>query len=334
MGLLFVTGGNHEFFPTLLGLLQSFSERIAGTPLRSCDFGLLPSEQEFLRRRGLLLERPARLDPALHPYQLKSALHLYLRDNRLGLAPGDTLVWLDGDLIILAATLADYAAVAAELAERELEVAICQGPDRHSVGEAIAFLLKLGLKAEPFARVAEDAAIDLARPYCSSGFFFCRSAGFLQRWCNLALATEHHNIIDQNMFNVVLHRSTQPALMLDCDVWQTQHRALDAVRLVPGDASEPQRGFIGDQAIKALHVTSPFAEHVFVGPGRFILHDLALKGVFKLFRRQDLLLLQLQLLCRFLERYGSELLALGRCLRLPRAIEGFSFQSLAKDLVS
>jgi len=328
MGLTFITGGNHEFFPTLLGLLQSFSERIAGMPLRVCDFGFLPPEQEFLRRRGLLLERPVRLDPALHPYQLKSAMHWYLSDNRLPLMPDDTVVWLDGDLVMMSATVGDYADIAADLAARDLEVAICQGPDRHTVGEAIAYLLKLGLKAEPFARVAEDAAIDLDRPYCSTGFFLCRSSALLQRWCNLALATEHHNIIDQNTFNVVLHRSTRSALMLDCEVWQAQHRALEAVRLVPDDASQALTAFVGDKQVKALHVTSPFAEHVFVGPGRFTLGDLALDGVFKLYRRPDLMMIQLQLLGRFLGRYGAELIALGRCRRLPEAIEGLSFRSL------
>ena len=328
MGLIFITGGDHEFFPTMLGLLQSFSERIAGTPLRICDFGLRPPEQEFLRRRSLLLERPPQLGPGLHPYQLKSALHLYLNANRLSLGPEDTVIWLDGDLVMMTATFGDYADVAAELAARDLQVAVCQGPDRHTVGEAIAFLLKLGLKAEPFARVAEDAAIDLGRPYCSSGFFLCRSTEFLQRWCNLALAIEHHNIIDQNMFNVVLHRSLRPALMLECEVWQAQHRALDQVRLVPDGGREPQGAYIGAKPIKALHVTSPFAEHVFVGPGRFTIGDLALDGLFKLFRRQELMMVQLQLLGRFLARYGTELLALGRCQRLPQAIEGMSFRSL------
>lgn len=326
MGLLFITGGNNEFFPTLLGLLQSFSEKIAGTPLRVCDFGLEASEQEFLRRRGLLLERPPRLAPGLHPYQLKSAMYLYLVDNGLPLGPEDTLIWLDGDLVMMGATIDDYARVATDLTAQDLEVAICQGPDRHTVGEAIEFLQKVRLGARPFARVAADAAIDLSRPYCSTGFFFCRSADFLRRWCNLALATEHHNIIDQNLFNVVLHRSLQPALMLDCEVWQAQHRALDQIRLVP----EPQAAYIDEREIKALHVTSPFSEHVFVGPGRFALGDLALDGFFKLFRRQDLMMIQLQLLGRFLTRYGAELLALGRCRRLPQAVEGLSFQSLSK----
>ncbi|HUK11496.1 MAG TPA: hypothetical protein VLX09_26760 [Stellaceae bacterium] len=328
MGLIFITGGDHEFFPTLLGLLQTFSERIAGAPLLVCDFGLRPPEQEFLRRRGLLLERPARFGAEFHPYQLKTAMHIYLSERRIGLGPDDTLIWLDGDLLMMSATREDYEGVAAELAARDLEIAICQGPDRHTVGEAIDFLLKLGLKAEPFARVAEDAAIDLNRPYCSTGFFLCRSAGFLERWCNLSLATEHHNIIDQNMFNVVLHRSTKPALMLDCEIWQAQHRALDAVQLAPEAVESPRAAFIGEKEIKALHVTSPFAEHVFVGPGRFSVREFALDGIYKLYRRRDLMMLQLNCLGRFLMRYGGELLALGRCIRLPQPIEGLSFQSL------
>jgi hypothetical protein len=330
MGLVFVTGGDHEFFPTLLGLLQSFSERISGTALLVCDFGLRPAEQEFLRRRGLLLERPAFLRSGLHPYQLKTALHLYLSERPVGLGPEDTVIWLDGDLMMMSAIREDYDGVAAELIARDLEIAICQGPDQHTVGEAIAFLLKLGLKAEPFARAAEDAAIDLSRPYCSTGFFLCRSGGFLQRWCNLGLATEHHNIIDQNIFNVVLHRSTRPALMLDCEIWQAQHRALDAVRLTQETTQRPQAAFIGEKEIKALHATSPFAEHVFVGPGRFSIGDFALDGIYKLYRRRDLMMLQLNCLGRFLMRYGSELLALGRCIRLPQPIEGLSFQSLER----
>jgi len=330
MALVFVTGGDSGFFPTLLCLLQSFSERIAGKPLFVCDFGFRPAEQEFLRRRDLLLERPALLPPGLHPYQYKSALVMYLRERSLGLAPGDTIIWLDGDLVMMNASLGDYAGVAAELAELDLDVAICASPTGHTVGDEIASLLALGLKAEPFARVAADAAIDLGRPYCSSGFFFCRSADLLQRWCNLALATEHHTIIDQNMLNVAMHRSLRLPLLLDCDIWQAQFRALDAVRLVPEDA-EYEAAFVGEKSVKALHVTSPLPEHIFVGRARFCAGAIALDGMFKVFRREALMMLQLRLLGRLMARYGEELVSLGCCHRLAEPIQGIGFHSTEND---
>ena len=79
MRLLFVTGANSAFFPTLMVLLQSFAEQIGGRLPFVCNYGLAAGQQEFLRRRNALLERPPALGPPMAPLREKAILHEYFR---------------------------------------------------------------------------------------------------------------------------------------------------------------------------------------------------------------------------------------------------------------
>ena len=323
MRLRFVTGANRAFFPTLMVLLQSFAEQIDRRLLHVCDYGLAPAQREFLRRRGLLLERSPTLGPLMSPLREKAILHEYFGHSGLAATDVDAVVWLDGDLTIVECSLAEIEAVTAEMARTDVEIAACpQG----TIAELVAALRRLGSAGAPFERALTESAIDAAKPYYSTGIFVCRSPSFLERWCAVSRVAADQPVLDQNMFNIVAHRGMLPVLALDIDIWQTQGDTLDRVRVTLEPSRQAGRMMLDGRSVKILHATSSTVRHLFVGPASFSVGDLVLEGAFKLLRPQPLLELQLGLLGRFLIAHRAELLELGLCRPAATAIAGFSFR--------
>jgi len=138
-----------------------------------------------------------------------------------------------------------------------------------------------------------------------------------------------HPVLDQNMFNVVVHRGTRPVLALDCDTWQAQGDALDRVQITPHPTRKGSVALLDGRPVKILHSTSASLRHLFVGLATFSVSDLVLDGAFKLLRSQPLLALQLDLLGRFLTAHRAELLELGLCQPAATAVAGYTFESVA-----
>ena len=324
MRLRFVTGANSAFFPTLMVLLQSFAEQIDRRWLYVCDYGLAPPQREFLRRRGLLLERSPELGPPMSPLREKAILHDYFWHSGLDPTDADAVVWLDGDLTIVGCSLAEIEGVAAEMARRDVEVAACpQG----TIAELVATLRRHGSAGAPFERILAERAIDTAKPYYSTGIFVCRSPSFLQRWAETSRVAADQAVLDQNMFNVIVHRGARPVLALDIDIWQTQADALERVRVTLDPARPPRRMMLDGQPVKILHSTSPSMRQLFIGMASFSIADLVMEGSFKLLRLKPLLEAQLELLGRFLIENRAELLELEICQHSAHAITGYAFKS-------
>jgi hypothetical protein len=324
MRLRFVTGANRAFFPTLMVLLQSFAERIDRRLLYVCDYGLAPAQREFLRRRGLLLERSPTLGPPMSPLREKAILHEYFRHSGLAATDVDAVVWLDGDLTIVECSLAEIEAVTAEMTRTDVEIAACpQG----TIAELVAALRRHGSAGAPFERTLAESAIDAAKPYYSTGIFVCRSPSFLERWCEVSRVAADQPVLDQNMFNIVVHRGTLPVLALDIDIWQTQGDALDRVRLTLDPARQADRMMLDGRSVKILHSTSPSMRQLFIREASFSVADLVLQGGFKLLRPKPLLETQLGLLGRFLIENRAELLGLEICQRSAHAIAGYAFKT-------
>ena len=320
MRLRFVTGANSAFFPTLMVLLQSFAEQIDRRLLYVCNYGLAPAQREFLRRRGLLLERSPTLGPLMSPLREKAILHEYFRHSGLGAADADAVVWLDGDLTIVECSLAEIEAVTAEMARTDIEIAACpQG----TIAELIAALRRHGSGGAPFESTLAESAIDTARPYYSTGIFVCRSPSFLERWCEVSRVAADQPVLDQNMFNIIVHRGTRPVLALDIDIWQTQGDPLDRVQVTLDPARQRGRVMLDGRPVKILHSTSHSMRQLFIGEASFSVADLMLQGGFKLLRPKPLLETQLGLLGRFLTENRAELLELQICHRSAHAIAGY-----------
>jgi hypothetical protein len=323
MQLRFVTGANSAFFPTLMVLLQSFAEQIGGGFPHVCDYGLSASQREFLRRRGLLLERSPALGPPMSALREKVILHEYFRHSGLAAATTDAVIWLDGDLTLVGCPLADVEAVVEEMAKRGVEIA---ASPQGTIAELLAALRRQGRTGAPFERLLAESGIDTARTYYSTGLFVCRSPSFLERWAELGRVAAEQAVLDQNMFNVEVYRAARPVLALDCNTWQAQGDALERVRLVPDAARLGSPAFLDGQPIKVLHATSSSIRHLFIGPASFSVGDLVLDGAFKLLRPQPLLELQLSVLGRFLIQHRNELLELGLCRPAATAITGYAFK--------
>jgi hypothetical protein len=324
MRLRFVTGANSAFFPTLMVLLQSFAEQIDRRLLYVCDYGLAPAQQEFLRRRALLLERSPALGPPMSPLREKAILHEYFRHSGLEATEADAVVWLDGDLTIVDCSLVEIEAVTAEMARRDIEIAACpQG----TIAELVASLRRRGSAGAPFERSLAESAIDTAKPYYSTGIFLCRSPSFLERWSETSRVAAEQPVLDQNMFNIVVHRGARPVLALDIDIWQTQADAIDRVQVTLDPARSVRRLMLDGRSVKILHSTSPSMRQLFIGMASFSVADLVLEASFKLLRLKPLLEVQLDLLSRFLTENRTELLELEICQPLARSITGYAFKS-------
>jgi len=323
MRLLFVTGSDAAFFPSLLICLQSFSERIAGQKILVCDYGLTDAQREFLRNLELLLDRPHDLNPSNDVFYRKAALLRYLRHNSHNIEDYDAVIWIDGDLTLMKVGIEDFRAVVAEMREVGANVAACSEPTGQSIGQLIE-LFSPPSAMQPFARLVEQTGVSPLLPYFSSGLFFCRSGAILSHWDDLATSLDRHPLFEQNAFNVALHCDGAPVLTLDCEAWQAQGTSLDAVRLCPSAGERPS-AFVGDKNIKTLHTTSPHPGHLAILQGNLLVSYVELPGIFKLFAAEQLRLHQLELLALFVITHSELLLRLGICRRSSQVCNGFQF---------
>jgi len=325
MRLRFVTGANKAFFPTLLVLLQSFAEQVGeGFPF-VCDYGLATSQREFLRRRGLLLERPPALGPPMGPLREKAILREYFRHSGIDIADADAVVWLDGDLTLVDCLRADIEGVVAEMAARDIEIA---ASPQNTIAGMLEVFRSQGKGAAAFEHLLSGSAIDTAHPYYSTGVFLCRSPAFLDEWSEIGRSAADQPVLDQNVFNAILYRGARAVLPLDIDIWQAQGDTLDRLRTVSDAARGRGSVHLDGQRVKILHATSPTIRHLFIGPASFSAGDLVLEGAFKLLRSQPLMDLQLGLLSRFLAAHRTELLEIGLCGLAATAVSGYAFKSM------
>ena len=323
MRLHIVTGANQAYFPTLLVLLQSFAEQVGGTLPFVCDYGLATGQREFLRRRGLLLDRPSALGPPMAVLREKAMLRQYFRHSGVDADAADAIVWVDGDLTLVDCSRADFEHVAAEMIRRKIKIAASpQGP----IGWVLDTLRRQGLGPQSFEQLLGAGPIDSERNYYSTGIFLCGSPDFLDRWAELSRGAAEQPVLDQNVFNAVVCREQIPVMPLDIDVWQAQGDTIDRLQTAP----EPLRGhnsvLLDGRPVKILHATSTSIRHLLIGRASFTSGDLVLEGAFKLLRPDALLDLQLGLLSRFLAEHRTELLEIGLCRLAPTAIAGYEFR--------
>jgi hypothetical protein len=322
MRLHFVTGANGAFFPTLMVLLQSFAERIGGTLPYVCDYGLATAQREFLRRRGLLLQRPSTLGPPMAVLREKAIVREYCRHSGVDLGSADAVVWLDGDLTIVGCARADFEAIVAEMARDD--TAIAASP-QGTIATVLEGFRRQGSPTAPFEHLLAEST-DTALPYYSTGLFICRSPSFLERWSEMSRNAAEQPVLDQNVFNAVVCRDAHTVLPLDIDVWQAQGEALVRVRTAPNGSHGGSPVLLDGKPVKILHATSPTIRHLLIGPASFSTADLVLDGAFKLLRPEPLLDLQLALLSRFLVEHRTELLELGLCRLAASLTAGYALR--------
>lgn len=320
MSYYFVTGCNAGYFNTLLITLQSFAVRLPDQRLLVCDYGLTPQQCEFLRRQGQLLERPPGVPRNEHPYRCKAALLRYLENGGHKFSPQDTVIWLDADLTLLDVGIKDFAAVAEQMTQKEIEVAACSnGLSVRQTCDSIDD----GTMA-PFKRALAFSGIDQSLPYYSIGIFFCRSPEFLKRWDEITSVIENHMCFEQNMFTMLIHRDRVPFMALDMEDWQAQGTSLEKIEIRAGNDSRPA-AYIGQKNVKIIHTTSSGKGHIAILKARMLVLDAILNGAFKLLVKQDQFKAQIDLLADYIQTHRAGLLQLGICSANPNPVGGFKF---------
>jgi len=200
----FVTGADHRVFDQLFLLMGSISRYCPGTRLLVCDFGLTQQQQDLLRRKSILLERPADLPGYPHAWYYKAALGRYVSGLNTR-----SILWIDADMMILSDIRplidnldAGMAATGAYLAAAGNE----------TIGEQNAI--------DPAPRFASlAAAFHPNARYLNSGFFLCRSATFLEDWYQLCRTMPIEKLFEQNSFNLIAHAAPDNVRIIDMLTW-------------------------------------------------------------------------------------------------------------------
>jgi hypothetical protein len=237
--LCLVTGTDRRMFAQLLLLGGSLRRHSPDTVLHVCDFGLTEPQRAYVRRRYVLLDKPADIQPR-HPWDYKANLGRYTA----GVAC-DAVIWIDVDMIVVD----DIAAPLQELLEAMIV-------DQHALAVADSGVsIRDQLAAEPaesYAKLLQN--FDQSGPYLNSGFFLCRAPGFLDVWAQQTAMMSFEKLYEQNAFNLVALGSPRQVRLLDRFRWNLVANELPAVRIEVANGSAMVNGPTGRTLI--LHATS------------------------------------------------------------------------------
>jgi hypothetical protein len=246
--LILVTGCERNYFLMACLLMHTLRRWAPELPLYVLDFGMEEAQRRFLRAYCTVLDRPRELAPNLHPFVYKAAMAEFLRPIKWR-----SMAWLDCDMIAVGPLGERLAALMADMAEANHEVAI----GRDSL-PTIAAVLASGHNFAEFARAVREACIDGATPYYNTGLFVCRSPEFLAEWAKARRAAPLQVNFDQNLFNLTLHRRGAPS-ELDPRQWNVHGAMLARATVATGD---PPALMVDGKPALILHATSSRREDI------------------------------------------------------------------------
>lgn len=234
-----VTGVDQNMFPQLLLLAGSLRRHSPALALHVCDFGLTEAQRTYVRRRHVLLDKPADIKPR-HPWDYKANLARYLTA-----VAADAAVWIDADMIVLTDLVAPLQELLGEMERDGHAVAVAESGV--TVAEQLA--------AEPAPSYATLVQrFDQSAPYLNSGFFVCRARGFLDVWAAQTAIMSFEKLYEQNAFNLVVLGSRQQVRVLDRFRWNLVANDLDQARINASADGVSITGPTGRTLI--LHATS------------------------------------------------------------------------------
>lgn len=226
-------------FSQLLLLGESLRQHGPDLTLHVCDFGLTEPQCAYVRRRFVLLDKPADVVPR-HPWDYKARLGRYV-----AAVPCDAVVWIDADMIVLGDIHAPLQALCEAMAADSHALA---APD---VGMTIGQQLAAD-PAPSYAALVQG--FDRSAPYISSGFFLCRAAGFLEVWAHQTSLVNFEMLYEQNAFNLTALGSRAQVRILDRFRWNLAANELPLTRIEVSGSRAALTGPSGQVLI--LHATS------------------------------------------------------------------------------
>jgi hypothetical protein len=234
-----VTGVDQKMFPQLLLLAGSLRRHSPTLTLHVCDFGLTEAQRSYVRRRHVLLDKPADIRPR-HPWDCKANLSRYV-----AAVAADVIVWIDVDTILLADVAEPLQQLLAEMSRNGHVLAVADSGV--NIGDQLA--------AEPAPSYAGLVQrFDQAAPYLNSGFFLCRARGFLDVWAAQTAIMSFEKLYEQNAFNLVVLGSPQQVRILDRFRWNLVANDLDSTRIEVSGTAPRITGPTAQALI--LHATS------------------------------------------------------------------------------
>ena len=279
-----VTGADAKFLPMAGALRQSLGDAGWRGDVRICDFGLTDRQAGILREAGILLSRPARLAPGIHPFFCKAALVDYVAALDF-----DVLVWIDSDMIALDDVAPALGDLAAQLAAQGRKAALSADAGVASIAEACA-----RLDMRPFQDALARAGIGADRPYLNTGLVAIADRGVLAAWRDLAFSIPAHALFEQNAFNLLVHDGRCPAMLVPAARWNVHGPLLAA-------ATHGAEGgvVVGDQRAVLVHATSAQASQHEIHDGAVRLTGGVFDAQLKLFRNPVLRIRQVAALNRW-----------------------------------
>ena len=297
--ITFVTGINENYFLLACQLMDSLEEHLPLIPLRIMDFGLSEGQQEYFRRRGVLMPMPPGVPRDAHSFVFKSSIGS-LFTPELG-----TPVWIDADIIAVAdgtQAMHDLAASMEAEGQRFALAPDCGLPD--GAGHTLSSFCARYPCANTDKRLAAKPEMG-ARPYLNTGFIMFREGDRLDDWRETAAALAHDTVWEQNAMNVLCYDGTARARQLDARSWNAHGSLLE--KLVPDGA-----GYRCDGApLWFVHATSPFSQLLEQGQVNFDFGPFAYSNFFKFFTYPALRQWQWNFIERFVSNNHEEMRELG-----------------------
>lgn len=237
--LCLVTGVDTTMFPQLLLLGGSLRRHSPDLALHVCDFGLTEPQRAYVRRRFVLLDKPADIRPR-HPWDFKANLGRYT-----AAVPCDAVIWIDADMIVVA----DIARPLQELLEAMIadQQAVAVADSGFTIGGHMA-----GNPAPSFDALMNG--LDHSAPYLNSGFFLCRAPGFLEIWAAQTARMSFELLYEQNAFNLVVLGSRRQVRVIDRFRWNLVANELPAAGVEVANGTATVTGPAGRCLI--VHATS------------------------------------------------------------------------------
>jgi hypothetical protein len=259
---IFVTGATNSYFLMACVLLRSLRKWISEQDRTYIlDFGLSEPQQQYLKKRGLLLERPPHLAGGAHPFLYKASMTDFVG--------GDwrALVWLDGDMIAVGPVGQSIDALVKDMNVGGQKVAACQDG---TIETFIRTAIDRGWDITPFLQQLQSNGIDHSARYYNAGFMVVTSPDFVREWRSLVASIPQHVVFDQNAFNLLVHKNRN---LRELDPsWNLHGTALFKATVTPNDTVTTPDG----TAALLIHATSSIrselgsANAVDVGSGRRI----------------------------------------------------------------
>ena len=234
-----VTGANDYYFSMTCMLLHSFRVQCPGEQLYICDFGLTKEQKKFLRRDGVLLERPEHLTEDLHPYCLKASIGDFIGDLEF-----DNIIWIDSDIFLTGNICGPISKALSELPADKPGIALSRSCGEDSLSE---FVERWSVKI--FDTLLSHYGIDRELPYYNVGVVGIRGREFLNLWRDATHGIEEHLCFEQNICNLLIHRGLVHVHELDHRIFNAHNTDLAELSLRRGDDGVFGT-FIGDEKVQ------------------------------------------------------------------------------------